>query len=657
MNVSPIGIKYRTNPQITFQRKPTEKEAPVCRQAMKNGLEYLGVQNLSMILHGSCFPAVGRDTFVGSPYSKGSEKVVDLLELHGFNGIQLGPNGAISKENVSPYNGRVFAQNKLFIDLEKLTTPEYASILSKETFEDLTKKTDKSAVTYSNFYEGFEISNIAITRAFRSFTSKVAQKDEAALKLNKEFEEFKKNTPWLKNDGIFNALSKVYGTENFKYWDNPIDANLPLELKKGNQEALERLAQIERRYEEKLEKNNFAQFIAKKHRGENAEFRKEKEFNYISDLLVGFSKADIWATPDAFLKDYEVGAEYGGACNCPQLWEIPVLDPNKLFNKDGSFGIAGKLLADKIEATIEDMQNVRVDHALGLVDPYIYDKNSVETYSQKLDDGKIVDVVKRETLKAGNVSHLSGIDPDKNFTKILEKIVLPTLKKHDISPETPVWEDLCSESETFKRVYNHELHLPGITQTLWKRIEGSSADNDTLVGSHDNKPASQLVKEDWVKHGYAWDRMYLAGFLMPDVAKADERNKLCDDMQKDDKLHVETKFVELFRGPKNVQISFADVFGIDKTYNLGGQVAKDNWKLRLGTDFEKKYYEDLTNPKKYTLNMPELIKRAVIAKNDMDVATSKSPEEAESKRIHNNEKVAKIVEQLDEFAEILKEKE
>ena len=38
------------------------------------------------------------------------------------------------------------------------------------------------------------------------------------------------------------------------------------------------------------------------------------------------------------------GGEYG-----PQLWNIPVLDPKKLFNDDGSLGDAGLYMKKKLK--------------------------------------------------------------------------------------------------------------------------------------------------------------------------------------------------------------------------------------------------------------------------------------------------------------------
>ena len=60
---------------------------------------------------------------------------------------------------------------------------------------------------------------------------------------------------------------------------------------------------------------------------------------------------------------------------------------------------------------------MRIDHALGLVDPYIYKENTVFRSANG--------AVNRDRLWANNVSNMHDIDPDGNFKKVLNKIVLP----------------------------------------------------------------------------------------------------------------------------------------------------------------------------------------------------------------------------------------
>ena len=59
-----------------------------------------------------------------------------------------------------------------------------------------------------------------------------------------------------------------------------------------------------------------------------------------------------------------------------------------MFNEDGSLGPAGKLLEKKIESSFDTGENIRIDHALGLVDPYIYKKSSVFISNGYLDRGR-----------------------------------------------------------------------------------------------------------------------------------------------------------------------------------------------------------------------------------------------------------------------------
>ena len=100
-----------------------------------------------------------------------------------------------------------------------------------------------------------------------------------------------------------------------------------------------------------------------------------------------------------------------------------------------------------------------------------------------------------------------------------------------------------------------------------------------------------------------------------------------------------------------VQISFADFFGIDKTYNEGGHDENpDNWKLRLNKDYEDAYYKNLSSEHPTAINMPEVLKLAVQGKADMEIAKGAKPQKVW-------DEAGKILFVLDKYAKILKEKE
>jgi len=645
---NPIRPKNVNN--VGFGRKLKEEEKPEYTKAIHDALDYLEVKNLSMIVHGSSFPSDKRDTSIGSPYSKGADKFVDFLKLNGFNAVQLGPGGSIGKKDNSPYISKVFAKNELFIDLEPLKSKKYANILSDKTYDNVTtqnKETKDKNYNYTDFNKAFSNYEKSLDEAYNNFSAKLKAKDENAAALNKEFENFKKeNKSWVENDGIYKVLAKENKSNDFEKW-NETDKNLPHNLKKGDENAQTRYNEIMKNHGKEIDKNSFVQFIADKQLKENNQKRKEIGFNYIGDLLVGFNQSDVWSNQKAFLKGWKLGCPFGGVNNGPQTWGIPVLDPKKLFKEDGSLGESGNLLKEKIKYSLKNYDNVRIDHALGLVDPYVYKESSVE----KNENGE----VRRDKLVGNNVSYMHEVDPQGNFKKVLSKIVLPTFKEYGVNKNDAVWEDLCSETQTFNEVYHGQEKLPGITQTEWRRAENSPKDNWTLVGSHDSTPASEMIQKDWIKNSDSWNVDYLSGYLNPDPIKGKERAEYKDKIINSPQERVKAKFTELFRSSKNLQMMFVDFFGIDKVYNHGGQDKPTNWKLRVDNDFEDDYYRALQDKNSYALNMPEILSQAVKAKAEMEVA--KHPDRADDLRKDLTNKLSPLVSTLDKYTNVLKEKE
>ncbi len=640
-----------------FQRRLRENEKNEYRnETLQPAFDYLGVKELAMIMHGASFPVASNDFGTGSPYSKMSKDVIEMEMLHGFNNTQLGPNGKLSKANVSPYKSTVFAKNELFIDLNALKGDEYANILSDKDTGGLLASLavkypdDDNNYSYSKFYDAFENYNIALTAAYNNFNTKVKQGNPQALKLNDEFQEFKnQNKERIVKEGLFKVLSQTYGTNDFNVWENPIDKNLPELLKNKDSKAKERFVYLAKKFGKTINTYAFEQFIAEKQIKEHKEFRQQNNFKYISDLLVGFAPADEWINKEAFLTGWRLGCPNGGTYG-PQMWNVPVLDPNKLFNDDGSLGVAGKLLKNKIDSALNDCENVRIDHALGLIDPYIYDENSVEITGGRLS----------HKFHGGNISHL-GLDPKCNYKNILERIILPSMREHGLNPDDAVWEDLSNNEHTwFDEIYKRKHNLPGITQLEFARSEGSSRKNWALIGSHDSQPAIKVLNEnEWARNHYAWNPMYLAGFLHWDGSRAAERDAFCDKISHSNIDRVKAKFAELFMNSEKIQIDFADFFGIDKVYNYAGTEKPINWKLRLPKDYEDRYYKNLSSDNPTALNLPEILKIAVKAQMDREYIQYKNSGKSDAEQFKQNlaEKMQPLLQRLDKFTGILKEKE
>ena len=104
--------------------------------------------------------------------------------------------------------------------------------------------------------------------------------------------------------------------------------------------------------------------------------------------------------------------------------------------------------------------------------------------------------------------------------------------------------------------------------------------------------------------------MYKTHILGSDTVIPDKDiNLYREEIRNDKKKFMTASFAELFTSPaKKVQIFFTDFFGIGKTYNVPG-AKKDCWTLRLNSDYEELYYENLKNG--IGVNLPEAIAIAI----------------------------------------------
>ena len=643
---APLQNMYISQSSPSFGRKLREDEKPHFEKTMNDAFDYLGIKNRALIVHGSSFPSQiitdktketpsyytakvsGDNPFIGTPYL--AKDFTDFVKMNGFNSIQLGPNGKLNKRDNSPYHASVFAKNEMFLNFEKLKDDKYANILSQKDFDDIEilKPVTKDNYEMADFDEAKAISKMITKRAYKNFNTKLEAGDKKALALNEEFDKFKKeNDYWLEKDSVFRLFSDIHGSDDFVKWDNELDKNIVSRMNDGDPVAIERYNQVKNkpRSARKIDEYKFIQFLVDKQEKDDKSMRKADGIKYIGDLLVGFSFADEWANPDAFLKDWRVGCPDGGKNGGPQLWDIAVLNPKTLFNKDGSLGVSGQLLKNKIERTIDGVENIRVDHVMGLVDPYIYRSSMVK------EDGRI------DFSQRSYMSHQRDIDPQHNYAKIMHKIVLPTLREHNIDPKDVVWEDLGSQSTTFQDVFyggkfegevfeDEKLH--GIMYSKGSKMEGINGPRYSFMATHDNEPSAQLLNQNWIYSNEGWNPLYLAGYLVPpyNEEQAEKSARFCQEIEQNQSKRLKAKYAELFRGTPNIQISFADFFGIDKTYNQGGQENKENWKLRINPDYETTYHRSIETGEEPAMNMPELLSIAVNSKAGLAIVKREKSE-------------------------------
>ena len=634
---------------ITFNRKLKETEKKDYTKTITDTMDYLGIVNRALIIHGSSFPADKErdvDQRIGSPYN--ADAFLEFAKLHGFNGIQLGPNGKLNKGDTSPYSSSIFAKNPLFIDFSQLATPKFASILSEDELYGETYEVESNGKNYdvSDYKEAQVVTDRLMDKAYANFKEKLAQEDAEAQKLNEEFRAFQdENSYWLEYYSVLDVISNKYGTDYYPHWSKE-DAQLIQGVKQAQQPAIARYNQIRKDNADYIEKYKFTQFVVDKQAEEDT--KKRGDFVYIGDLLVGASSFDEMIFADVFKPGYKIGAKNGGVFDSPQLWNVPLVDPDKLFKPNGELAEGGEFLRLKVKKALQDAKNIRIDHAMGLVDPFIYKPETV-VYGTKMDNGKEVSYPLREKLQAGFLSQM-GIDRKQNYQRVIPEIILPVLKEANIDPKSAVWEDLgYDETGVFNRIFRKQEGLPGMNVLLWDRGETSKPENWAFVTCHDNPPTAKVIESN-DKNPNAWNLDYLAGYLNPSSRKPYQRSSFRDKIARNPHELLKAKYAELMRSTKNIQISFMDFFGINKQYNTPGTIGPQNWTLRLNSDYEDTYYKSLANNEN-AMNMPEILSIALQAKADMDVARGLKTQ------AQSDGEIAPMMKKLGEYSSILKEKE
>ena len=632
---------------LAFGRNLREDEKRPYSETINKAMDYLGIQNRALIIHAPSFPAKlssGEDQKTGTPY--GQNEFLDFIKMHGFNSVQLGPNGKLNRKDTSPYTSSVFAKSPLLIDYSQLKSDEFASILSDE---EINRKVSKIEIpeenyTYSDFDEANEISNALLNKAWINFKDKLSNGDDKAQKLNNEYEKFQQeNAFWLNDYAVLDSIAESYGTDFYPNW-NKEDRELIKKVKQGDYNAKNRYNQILSQDSANVYK--FTQFLVDKQAKSDAQ---KRDVSYIGDLLVGGSSFDELINEDVFLKGYKLGCNDGGPFNSPQLWGMSVVDPDKLFNKDGSLGSSGEYLKTKLEKALSDSKNIRIDHAIGLVNPYLYEENTVQ-YAQRPDEnGNLVKYPIREKLHSGHISKL-GIDKNGNFRKVLNKIILPTLKEHGINPKDVVWEDLGWDSTgVFYEEFKNKEHLNGISGLMWNKGTEAPKDNWAYIGCHDNPPLQQMINDKSLTNQEPWKVDYLAQSLYPADYQYQERMQFREKIKSNPKEYMKAKFADLMNSTKKIQISFMDFFGINQQYNKPGTVGNQNWTLRLNPNYKDTYYKSLSSDDN-AINMPEILSMSVNAKVNDDIQYGKV-------NYNKRHEMQPLINELNHWAGVLKEKE
>ncbi|MBE7706901.1 MAG: 4-alpha-glucanotransferase [Cyanobacteria bacterium SIG30] len=602
-----LGIKAIQSSKVNFGRKLRENEVEGYKRTIDESLRALD-KELGIIIHHSSAPSEKeKDTGIGSLYSEASRNLVlPFLNKHNFSSIQVEPETTRKFGDASPYASSNNMANILMQDLEMLTREEFGSLLSKSTFEDIVnynpnKNTDKANFDYANSsYER------AFSEAWDNFKNGNGKQIE---KLRKDFSKFKEDKQkYLEGSILYEVLCEENKSDYWKNWNNDFDKHL---FSLNDEAKNERIQEIKTKYADKIDYLYFKQMLVSKARAKSIEEYAKQGINTIGDAPVAFSDADVWSHPNIFMKDYYMGCPPDPFSATGQAWGFAVLNPDKLFKENGKLDEGGKFLFEKYQQLFEDNKGgVRIDHVLGLIDPFVYKTTPVGH-----DAGRLF-----STRNNHELSRFYKNSP-KDLEDIIKKIVIPAAESVGLSKENIICEDLGIMPDRARIAFN-TLGLRGISITQYVRNSEVAKDNIIMPGSHDS-PTIIGYTNDLFNQGDAYNHAAwpLTEDVLPENTEHHIKQRYFDDMRFDynrpgaKNKFMTSKFAQLFTSPsRSIQIFWPDVLGIDKRYNTPGTNGNANWTLRMNENFEDTYHRNLENG--IGLNLPEVLEIAMKQKGE-----------------------------------------
>lgn len=625
--VSQEGVEFMICCNDT-DKKDMKKLKKVCHKALKE----LGKKNFALIVHGNSFPAeTGKNTGFGTPNSEAAKHLMDFASGV-FNAIQLGPQGKTKACDSSPYTGTIFSNNPLFIDLEQLTTKDWGNILSEETYQKICNENPNKDINKTAYSYIFKAQDEALQEAYMNF------KQWNNKKLNKEFEKFKEeNDFWLSKDALYEALSIENNNDYWPLWNNKTDRNLfNPKTEEDKKASFLREKEIRLKYADEINYYAFCQFVISKQNEQTKKYALKNNLKMIADRQVAFSDRDSWAYQSLFLEGWMLGCPPDYFSKDGQAWGFPVVNPEKMFNEDGSLGEAGLLLKNLYKKMFkENPGGVRIDHIVGLIDPWVYKAGKKPMPEQGA--GRLYSSPEHPELSKYAIATMDdlnlelGSDKEKRVKKLskeqikkygamIEKIVIAAAKEEGLNKDAIVCEDLGTLTFPVESVMK-EYGLLGMRLTQFVKYDKPEHPYRccnivpkcwTMVGTHDNEPISMWADEMVNTHTGYLHVLNLIDDMYPEL-QGKERDDLIVKLTTDAKALMNVKLAEIFASQaENIQVFFTDFFGLKQTYNTPGTSGDKNWSLRVPDNFEEVYCRNSKDG--LALNLPLILKMAIEAR-------------------------------------------
>ena len=611
--------------------------------SIKEAMRLLDKTDFLLVVHDASFPSLaGEETGRGTPYGAGSLALASFAQKLGFTGLLLGPQGMTSKVNASPYDGTLFSRNLLSLDLKALVDQ---GLLSRPTWEAVLSGNPHPAGLRVPYAYAFEAYGGALDEVYDNFLAAREGGDSAALALDRELRDLWHSARWLRDDALYEALSLEHGDLPWRLWPQSGEAALDRVLcaaPPGSEAAcaLRRLA-LERKYPRVLERYALAQqLLLRQHQAFLGQM-KTMGLKVYGDLQVGFSQGDTWSLQSLLLPSLFMGAPPSRTNKEGQPWSYQVLDPTQYLDVNGGPGPVLELVAGRLGKMLFEFDGLRLDHPHGLVCPWVYRADDPDPYHAVQNGARLFctpdlpghpelahhAIARPEQLNMDRSRHTDDwisdltTEQEQRYALIMDAL-MEQVRVHGRRKEDILCEVLSTEPLPLQRVrLRHGLGRFRVTQKAdldnladVYRSENSQPQDWIMVGNHDTPSIWGLVKSWQGKTEGVKRARYLARRLRP----ADP-GPLALTLAEDPHRLAHAKVANLFLGPaRHVMIFFADLFGLEQTYNVPGTRNEENWTLRVPPDFARRY--QIGKCRGEVLNLHAVLALALRARPDIACA-------------------------------------
>lgn len=616
-----------------FQRRPNAAEMKRYSSSVAEGLKVLD-KKFGLIIHNSSVPSRPKFNIgIGSLLSKNAEKIfLPFLAANAVTTVQQEPDNIRGSYDPSPYSPQSITKNIYMIPIERLASKEYGHLLNVDDIRQVISanqaRKNPNTVDYKFVEENY---NKILHNAYMLLTEEIDEQMLQGLSpenrlihiaLKNEFEDYKKeNYKEIEPSAIYEIIAKKNNNENWRTW-NEKERNLYMTSDKKE------VKKMARENFSAIDFYAFKQWLVDREVKKSIARNTELGIKVIGDSPIAFTPVEIWMNQDLFMENLSLGCRPDDFAPNGQRWDFAILKPESIFNPDGTLGRGGELIKKRYEKAFESSPGgVRIDHVIGLIDPYVYSTNEPKMTNENA--GRLYSSPEHPLFSKYARTN------DKDFSAILEKIVFPAAEKYGLTKDDIICEDLGEITPPVQKVMK-ELNLSGIAVTEFDYRGKETPENKVIMlGSHDNTSFVEYTNRMFTQKEND-HRKEKAEKLAEDTAVPGENiEEYKSKIMNEKTSFMAANFAELFTSSaKRIQIFFTDFFGIGKTYNTPG-TTENCWVLRTPENHEKTYYANLK--KGTALNLPEAIARAI-----------------RQKGVEFSDKHQDLLSRLDEFTKILK---